>query len=177
MFGYRYDVNDNLLEQLVNPATGVASCPAGYIASPIFGTTGLDYPVYSCFKILRQNEAPGFDFGGMFGWYYDHYDQSIKTFNNPKTFAPVCPDGFSTVPLLGTVGLDYDLFYCHRPHESGYEAFKGLYSFGAVGSADNLRIVHYTNPITNEPTCSTGPQAQQVFGTINLDYPIMMCYE
>lgn len=36
----------------VNPLTGTASCPAGYVSSQILGADGLDWPLYFCYRRL-----------------------------------------------------------------------------------------------------------------------------
>ncbi|WP_163787534.1 galactose-binding domain-containing protein [Myxococcus vastator] len=38
------------LREYVNPLTGMASCPDGFKAVQILGTSGVDYPVFFCYR-------------------------------------------------------------------------------------------------------------------------------
>jgi alpha-tubulin suppressor-like RCC1 family protein len=40
-----------------NPATGAASCPAGYTAAQVLGTQGIDSPVYYCYQVCPAGFA------------------------------------------------------------------------------------------------------------------------
>ncbi len=54
-----------------NPITGAQSCPVGYVATQIFGTEWVDYPLFVCTRKVSDTSLPQptqyFDFGGMYG--------------------------------------------------------------------------------------------------------------
>ena len=108
------------------------------------------------------------DFGGMYGY------SRTGNFNNPITGTFGCPAGYTSHEVMGTVNVDYPLFYCYRMHANGVPAnfdFGGIYSSSGTG----LR----PNSVTGTGTCPNGYTSAQVFGdsTHNPDYPVNFCYK
>lgn len=90
-----------------NPFTNAASCPTGYTAQRVLGTSGRDYPVYVCHKPHMSKTPPTYPFGGMWG------QVNGGTYvPNPSTGALSCPAGFTDKQVLGTGGVDYELHFC-----------------------------------------------------------------
>lgn len=108
------------------------------------------------------------DFGGMYGY------SKIGNYNNPITGTLGCPSGYTSQEVMGTVNVDYPLFYCYRMHANGVPAnydFGGIYSYSGSG----LR----PNPSTGGASCPAGYSSAQVFGesSNSPDYPAYFCYK
>lgn len=160
-----------------NPYTGLASCPAGYTATPVVGTTGVDFPLMLCGRVTSGGTLPLADFGGMFG--YGRLDGSTATFqfNNPITGGFSCPAGYYATQVLGneTSIYDYPLYYCHRPHVPGsyvYYRLGGM--FGNYGNGTTT--ARYPNPVTGNNGCSFGYTRTQMWGAFQLDYKAFFCH-
>jgi hypothetical protein len=152
-------------QEVVNPATGAGSCPAGYNATPAFGTYNVDYPVYYCWRPHLDGRAPVYDFGGMWGYV------NAAPVVNPTTGQTNCPAGYTQQQLLGTMNVDYALYGCYRPHQAGAPA--ALFG-GMVGTT---HAVAANDPASGASSCSSGYTAKQVMGTYNVDYYLAYCYE
>ncbi|MBN8468586.1 trypsin-like serine protease [Corallococcus exiguus] len=116
---------------------------------------------------LKVGYSSLLDFGGMWG-----YANNGQLMPNPATGADVCPAGYKPTRLLGTPGLDWDVFLCSRPQQPGREPlfdFGGMW--GYVGGVVN------PNPYTFEASCPIGYTDQKVLGTLNVDYEIHVCYK
>ena len=157
-----------------NPATGAASCPAGYDARQVFGTGNVDWSMFLCTRPHVAGRAPLYDFGGMVGlangsgngalpWRGYHY------FVNPFTHTHECPAGYQSQQVLGTPSVDNNLFYCYRPHVEG-----GLrMDFGGM---TGLGAVEYPNPATGVArTCPSGYSRYSALGSPNVDYQFFYC--
>lgn len=145
----------------VNPATGAYSCPSGYTATKVFGTGGVDYDAYLCWRNHTNGVATLYDFGGMFGG---------PSFSNPATNAASCPSGYSTAQVLGTSGVDWGLYYCYKEH-SGYQ--KAVFEFGGMVGAGSPS---YTNPATGAFSCPAAYYAHRSLGIPGVDYDFYFCY-
>lgn len=149
-----------------NPFADGDGCPAGYSVRQVLGTIGLDYSVFYCFKVIAAEEAPGYDFGGMYGL------GGAASYPNPLTGQQTCPAGFDAHQVLGTTNVDWPLYFCGRPHEAGASSnFFGLYGLGTA----NAKPIAYPNPLTSAATCPNGTTSTAVFGTTNLDWPVYVC--
>ena len=98
----------------------------------------------------------------------------VGNYNNPVTGTFGCPSGYTSQITMGSINVDYPLYYCYRMHADGVSAkfdFGGIYS----GSGTGLR----PNPITGAGTCPSGYSSAQVFGenTHRPDYPVNVCYK
>ncbi len=73
-----------------NPATGGASCPAGYAAQPLLGSSGVDWAVFYCSRPHRTGATiHGTISGGMWGY----VDSAVV--ENPISGAASCPAGYT----------------------------------------------------------------------------------
>ncbi|APR74737.1 Hypothetical protein A7982_00083 [Minicystis rosea] len=151
----------NSTTTLKNPITNQASCPAGYIDQRVLGTSNVDAPVHVCYKQHTLGQEPEYQFGGMFGWV------NAAPTSNPLTGTSACPAGYRTTKLLGTSGLDYELYACVG---MGKELDFG----GAYGYVDGGAPA--VNPATSALSCPSGYQSYQVLGTTNSDWPVWYCY-
>jgi hypothetical protein len=148
-----------------NPATGAASCPAGYTATQLLGTYITDWPVYLCSRRHQPGIEPALDLGGMWG------TVESTAVNNPVSGAPSCPAGYADQAILGTLGVDWPLHVCYRPHVPGAVPEHGF--GGAWGFVDGGQLV--PNPATGATSCPAGYTAAQVLGTANVDWPLFVC--
>jgi hypothetical protein len=157
-----------------NPATSTQSCPDGYVPKTTFGTTTLDYAVVYCYHPHTDGIDSLYDFGGMYG--FGQISSTVVHYNNPATGDVSCPSGYVPSQLLGTNGLDWNLFFCYRMHVVGQASrynFGGMYGFG---SAAAYPAPAYPNLATGAATCPAGYSASQVLGTANVDWPLYFCY-
>lgn len=160
-----------------NPATNAQSCPPGYDATLVFGAGGVDWSLYLCGRPHQPGRAPLYDFGGMVGlsgspdlgalpW------RSYNYYVNPLTHTDACPDGFQRVQVLGTAGVDNNLFFCFRPHVVGGASML----FGGASGDNNMPDGGYANPVTgSRRTCPAGYDRYTGFGTPGVDYPFYYC--
>lgn len=144
-----------------NPATGAQSCPSGYTATQIYGTNGVDYGVWLCWRNHTAGVASLYDFGGMVGG---------PSFNNPATNALTCPSGYSAAQVLGTASVDYNLYFCYQTH-SGFQ--KAVFKFGGAvgGGASN-----FSNPATGGYSCPSAYYTHRILGMTGVDYDFYFCY-
>ncbi len=96
-----------------NPATGGTSCPSGYTASQVFGTSNQDWPIYSCSRPHTANSTSVFQFGGMYGYGSDS-SGAMTTYVNPFTNAMSCSNGYTASQVLGTNNLDWPAYFCYK---------------------------------------------------------------
>lgn len=148
-----------------NPATGAASCPAGYTATKVLDTSYVDYPVHFCSRPRQAGLDPVFDFGGMWGYV------AGAPANNPITGAASCPAGFTDQTILDTVNIDYPLHVCYRPHAAGASP----YHFG--GMWGHVNGTPTQNPATGAASCPPLYRGSQVLGATNVDYPVHFCWQ
>lgn len=170
MFGY---TNGGIYP---NPYTNAASCPDGYSAYLVYGTSNVDWSMYFCGRQHVAGQAPLYDFGGMVGLagstaYYAVPWKGYFYYVNPFTHTDSCPPGYSMAKVLGTPNVDNNLFYCYRPH-SNDSTSAVMYFGGMTGDGSNP----YTNPATGTPlTCPAGYTAYPALGTPNVDYRFFYC--
>ncbi|AGC46123.1 hypothetical protein MYSTI_04833 [Myxococcus stipitatus DSM 14675] len=158
-FGY---INGGVL--VPNPATGGASCPAGYTTTKILGTSNVDWAAFVCSRPYRFGREPLYDFGGMWGY------SEGKLVGNPITQTASCAPGYTDQRILGVYGTDYDMHVCYKPHVAGTTP---PYPFaGAWGYVDGQQG---SNPVTGGRSCPSGFSKTQVLGTYNADYPVFYC--
>jgi hypothetical protein len=50
MYGYGNGTARYPNNAYTNPATGAASCPSGYTARAVLGRSGVDWPLYFCYR-------------------------------------------------------------------------------------------------------------------------------
>lgn len=161
----------------VNPVTGSMTCGAGYRSAQIFGTLNTDYPLFYCYKTLAAGEVPAYDFGGAYGYGYDGAALSkLKVYPNPMVGWDACPSGFNSVQTFGTSGVDYNLFYCIRPHVAnstvGVAQFDGAFGSGATDAGVRR---FFANPLTGAESCPANSTVTKIFGTVNVDWGISIC--
>lgn len=155
MYGYGGD-------GYINTYTGGYSCPSGYYAYQVLGSSGMDWPLYFCGRFPEAGIEPVAEFGGGYG---PHTDV------NKITGGMSCPSGYLTTKTLGATGTDWTLYYCHRPYTPGVP---GRYLFGGMyGYRDGPA---YPNPMTGTTSCPAGFTANRVLGTYGVDYEVWMCY-
>ena len=160
---YGYGANGNFS----NPTTGVLGCPSGYRSQQVMGTTGVDYPLYYCYRMHVQGVPADFDFGGI----YSNSGSGLRP--NPLTGSQSCPSGYTAVKVYGgnSNSPDYPAYLCYKTHsESVAEAahFGGMY---APAFSTN-----YNNPATGAQSCPSGWNDAIMLGTLNVDYPFHFCY-
>jgi len=164
MYGYSGEFEANGV--YVNPYTGADSCPTGYTAYQIYGTPGpADHQVYFCGRItsVANNTTPVADFGGMWSF----------TYGNPLTGGYSCPTGYTQTQVLGTINVDYGLYYCHRATAASPQYRLG----GMFGTyATSLANLSYPNPLVRKPDCPAGYIKQNTMGVI-VDRPLYYCYQ
>ncbi|QDE94364.1 hypothetical protein BHS06_34410 [Myxococcus xanthus] len=151
-------------ETVPNPVTGTATCPDGYIQTQVSGTDSVDWPLSLCARPNWGDTEPALDFGGLWG-YVNH-----NTVNNPYTNTQACPAGFQSQRVLGTLGQDYNLHACYRPHVPGQPspyAFAGLWG--------HVNGVQAPNPTTGAVSCPRGFAPTQVSGAQGTDNPLYIC--
>jgi len=103
---YGYGSPDNY----PNPLTGGFSCPAGFTATRVLGTSGVDQPVFVCHR--AGTTSPLVKLGGMYGGYWDGTNHQY--YPNPVTGSNYCPSGYSIAAALGTINLDYGIIFCYQ---------------------------------------------------------------
>ncbi len=152
---------------VVNPATSAASCPAGYAAYKFVDNPGFDYPASVCFARPETTLQPRYDFGGMIGF----VDGVVRP--NPAGGQTTCPSGYSESLILSTAGTDAALKLCYKTHAANTDQdllFGGI--FGYVGG------VAAVNPATGDMNCPTGFVKTRIYGTTSpKDYDIFMCHK
>src|SRR5512140_3186602 len=57
--------------------------------------------------------ATGLDFGGAFGYV------AGNPVPNPATGSATCPAGYTATTILGTINVDYPVYFCSRPPQVG----------------------------------------------------------
>ncbi len=119
--------------------------------------------------VLAQTTTPPprMEFGGMYGF------GSNRNYPNPYTNGLSCPTGYGAYRILGTPGIDHNVFFCGRvPTSTTVTAavadFGGMYGYGATQN--------YRNPLTGGFSCPTGFTATQMLGTANMDYEMFLCH-
>ena len=147
-----------------NPITGTYGCPAGYTSMPVMGITGIDYPLYYCYRMHANGVPANFDFGGI----YSGSSSGLRP--NPVTGTGTCPTGYSSAQVFGesSNNPDYPVYFCYKTHtESIAEAapFAGIYSPASC----------YNNPATGGLSCPTSTVSTLMLGTPNVDYPFYYC--
>jgi|GEM_PF-3211868 len=163
-----------------NPATGAASCPSGYTPHQVFGTANVDWFAFLCTRPHASGRAPLYDFGGMVGASASDANGALPWssdtfyFLNPLTHAPSCPKGYTRQAVLGTQGVDKELYYCWRSHTGAGVRMR----FGGM-SGDALPQP-YPNPARPPGSpqfndCPSGYKRYTAFGTPNLDYTFYYC--
>lgn len=151
--------------RVMNPFTAAQSCPSGFTATQLLGTSGVDWSAYICTRPRVTGVAPIADFGGMWG-----YVNKVKK-PNPATGDTTCPAGFTDQTVLDNSGVDYPLHVCYKPHVAGTEP---LYELGGAWGYINGGALS-ANPATGGASCPSGFVKTQVLGTYNVDYSTFMC--
>jgi hypothetical protein len=164
---YGMGTNGSTIINFTNPATNLSTCLGDYEHQNVLGTSWVDFPATLCSKAPTANTNALLDFGGMFSYGYD----------NPLTHGPTCPQGFNATQVLGAYGVDWGLFYCHRPRNTAVRPvayFGGMYGYGFTQPG-------YANPATGTFACPSGYTTQQAYGSPPLaefpgDYNLFYCY-
>ena len=93
-----------------NPATGQPTCPAGFTANQVLGTTNVDWPLYYCARahVADQLAKP---FEGLYG--LGTRDAKPIAFEHPLTGRASCPSGLTATAVFGTTNLDWPVYVCH----------------------------------------------------------------
>ncbi len=150
---------------VANPITRDQSCPLGYSTIQAFGTYGVDWPVYVCYRPHVKDIAPDYDFGGMWGYV------NGQLVTNPATGQGSCGAGFTDVKVLDTYGQDWSLHTCYRSHKADDNAV--LWFGGVLGTVEGKPV---NNPATGNLSCPVGYWPSKVLGTINQDWNFAFCY-
>lgn len=159
-----------------NPITGGPKCPPGYDKVLTYGTKGMDNSLYYCARERREGETPEYDFGGMYGQYFDFKAKVSRYYVNPATGKASCPDGYQDEQVLGTKKVDYPVHYCWRRHADDHKdttLFAGMYGFAA--NPGGKRMKKYVNPMTRGTSCPSGAVPSIALGTRHVDFPLIYC--
>jgi hypothetical protein len=153
-----------------NPSAGnTDGCPSGYTAYLTLGSPGLDYAAYWCGRSTTGGTTGMVDFGGMYGY------GAAQNYNNPLTGGLSCPTGYTATLVLGSSGMDYAAYYCHKPGTANPQ-----YRLGGLfgGNWTGLTVTHgsHPNPLLGVAACPASYNTLRVLGTQNLDYTIHACY-
>ncbi|MDM5176114.1 metallophosphoesterase [Massilia sp. DJPM01] len=152
---------------VINPVTNAQSCPSGYLKTQVYGTSGVDWPVYICSKQQPEGASSSeYDFGGMWGYINDG-----ELVRNPLSGDGSCSPGFIDVKLLDTYNQDWSLHACYRKHDPDYQ--EPLYFGGVLGTVNGTPV---KNPMTGNFSCPEGFSRSRVLGTYNQDYDLSYCY-
>jgi peptidoglycan hydrolase-like protein with peptidoglycan-binding domain len=165
-------VGTSTIVKYPNPATGDVSCPAGYSASQVLGTSGLDWPMNFCSQTHTATSNQIYDFGGMYGYGWNTTTNTANNYLNPATNGMSCPTGYTASQVLGTSGQDWPVYFCYAPHTTTSQPvyyFGGMYGYGSPSN--------YPNPLTGSLSCPAGYTSSQVLGTPNADWPVYFCYK
>jgi hypothetical protein len=116
----------------------------------------------ACVAAASPALAQNMDFGGM-------YSTGTRNYANPYTGGLSCPIGYGAYRILGTPGIDNNLFFCGRiPNGTTAAAdFGGMYGYGASSN--------YPNALTGGFSCPAGFTATQVYGS-GIDYAAFFCH-
>ncbi|GHG90876.1 hypothetical protein GCM10012319_51240 [Comamonas sp. KCTC 72670] len=154
-----------------NPATGFTSCPLGYKSTQLLGTPGVDWPVFLCSRpaLTGSGNSQALDFGGM----YSRNKRTAPTIEkpNPYTGGQSCPPGYAATRILGSAGLDAELFLCHKLRMSKSPP---EYPFGGMWGQVNGGT-YVPNPSTGAISCPSGYTAKDMLGISGLDYQLAFC--
>lgn len=115
-------------------------------------------------------------FGGMFGYGYNKSKLEQIKYLNSVTNQNSCPNGYTATQVLGTINVDYPIFYCYKIVDSKQTSeydFGGLYGYGY--DTVTSKILIYKNPLTGSDSCPISFKAVQVLGTENIDYNLFYC--
>jgi hypothetical protein len=166
-FGGMYGLGSGGSVTYANPYTNAASCPSGYTAYRILGTPNTDNPVFFCGKFTSGGTTPVADFGGMYG------AGAARNHPNPITGGLSCPAGYTSTQVLGTINVDYPMFFCHKAGTANSQyRFGGMFGYYWNGS-DHLA---YNNPLTTSPSCPTNYTRASALGSEYIDYEVNNCY-
>ena len=150
-----------------NPlAGGAMGCPSGYMARVLMNMTGVDWPLFYCWRWHQPGVAPRWEFGGLHG--YVNGSQAA----NAITGMASCPGGFTSQPTHGSTGSDYPITFCWRNHGGG-PATSIL--FGGMWGYETGALV--VNPATSWSSCPAGYTPVQVAGQFNVDYNVFFCFK
>ncbi|MFP2961255.1 pre-peptidase C-terminal domain-containing protein [Myxococcus sp. 1LA] len=152
-----------------NPATFSTTCPHGYKATKLLETHGVDWPVFVCLRPSLGGNHQALDFGGMYSRYPRNAPTTLK--NNPYTGGQSCPPGYAATQVLGTPGVDANLYFCHKLNMSKSEP---EYPFGGMwGQVEGGTYV--PNRATGAVSCPPGYTAKDMLGINGLDYQLAFC--
>ncbi|MCX6117905.1 MAG: fibronectin type III domain-containing protein [Proteobacteria bacterium] len=153
------------VNNVVNPATAAATCPAGYAVYKFIDNPGFDYESSYCFARPETVTQPRYDFGGMIG--------SINgaVIPNPAGGVAACPSGYSEIQILSTAGVDAALKLCYKSHVANTN--QDLLFGGIFGFVNGVAVV---NPATGDMNCPAGFVKTKVYGNATpRDYDVNMC--
>jgi hypothetical protein len=168
-FGGAFGSTARGVNNVLNPATSAATCPAGYLPYKYLDTNNIDYPASYCWRRPVGGQDTAYDFGGVIGT----INQVLIA--NPVTGQTACPATYSELLVLGATGFDANLKFCLRPHQLGRPVdvvFGGMW--GSVGG------VSVFNPATGDQTCAPGFTSTQIYGTTTTnpkDYAVYVCHK
>lgn len=168
-FAGAFGSTNRSVNNVLNPATGAATCPVGYFPYKIMDTNNIDYPMSYCWRRPVSGQETAYDFGGVLG-----------TINqiavpNPVSGQSSCPTGYSELQVLNATGYDASFKFCMRPHQVGRSS--DVLFGGAFGSVAGVPVF---NPATGDQTCAPGFTKTQVYGTTSTnpkDYAIFVCHK
>ncbi len=124
-----------------------------------------------CKSVPGGSSTVTYYFGGMYGYPSSAYTNPLA--GNTKS----CPTNYKGYIVLSQPGVDNKLIVCVGDSSTGATKvadFGGVYTVssnpGGPGGA-------YSNPFAgNTYACPTGYTSKQVYGTANVDWPLMFCY-
>ena len=144
---------------LPNFATGYCSCPTGYTAKQITGTTNKDMNSFYCYQDASDGKCGQFDFGGMFG--FAGMGSAINPngpfnipYNNPVTLDTTCPAGYTSILSLSTCDRDEPYYSCIKVNNNICTESWSCSSWGSCSNGNQARTCSDSNncgTVLNKP--------------------------
>ncbi len=160
---YGYYMEGGVKKTYPNPATGLASCPSGFLPQKLKFKASADQEMYVCSTDALPEPPPVYDFGGGYGFYTV---SGVKTpYVNRVTGATSCPVNYTDVQISGSGSRDDESHICIKQRVRGAEP---AYDFAAGYGGK------YNNPVTGSISCPYGYFSTQVSGGV--DASAFICY-
>jgi parallel beta helix pectate lyase-like protein len=130
-------------------------------------------PTSPAYGFAARLEAPPVDFGGMFGFGTTPGSPPPQVIYGNPLYGdlPACPPGYTETRVLGTLGTDNVMSYCHRPTDDRPPL---AYFGGMFGVVDGVTV---RNVYSGTYGCALGYTAKQVLtSAVPVDSALFYCY-